>query len=197
MNQKLDEHFQRLIQKIQEPDFQKNKGLSNEVGYYIFTYDVKDTLTIRNKLDDLMYSRLARKIHLKVFDLYDIMLDSIKRLKDIADDDPFEMIKQMEHQGGIAKVIQQINNLMQMDENENDIVKYIQKRMDDQRAVIFITGVGKVYPLIRAHKVLNTMHQVLDQNPVVMFYPGDYDELNLQIFGETNDQNYYRAFPIK
>lgn len=30
-------HFEKLIQKIQKPDFQRNQGLSNEVGY-IFTH---------------------------------------------------------------------------------------------------------------------------------------------------------------
>lgn len=196
MDKALDEHFERLVQKIQDPNFLQNQGLSNEVGYYIFPYNVKDTLTIRAKLDDLKNSALANEIHLKIFDLYDIMLNSINRLKGIADNDPIEMLKQMEKQGGIELLAEQINNLMRMDEIDNDVVRYVQKRITDQQNVIFITGVGKVYPIVRAHKVLNTMHQVLDQNPVVIFYPGNYDELSLRIFGETNDNNYYRAFPI-
>lgn len=189
-------HFEKLIQKIQKPDFQRNQGLSNEVGYYIYPYNVADTPRVRANLDDLTKSKTAMKINLKVFDLYDIMLDSIHKLKGIADDDPFRILAEMEKQSGIDQVAQQINSLMRMDENNNDVVMYVQDHVDNQHCVIFITGVGKVYPLIRAHKVLNTMHQVLDKNPVVMFYPGKYNEQNLQIFGEANDQNYYRAFSI-
>lgn len=196
MNKTIDSHFDQLKKKIQEPDFQHNQGISNEVGYYIFPYNVKDTLTVRAQIDDLINSRISKDINLKVFDLYNIMMNSIQRVKGIADDDPFRMLKKMEKQGGIKSVAQQINNLMRMDENDNDVVRYIKERTDKQKCVIFITGIGKVYPLIRAHKVLNTMHQVLDQNPVVMFYPGSYNELNLEIFGEAKDQNYYRAFTI-
>lgn len=189
-------HFEKLIKKIQEPDFQHNQGLSNEVGYYIYPYNVADTSKIRVNLDDLTKSETATKINLKVFDLYNIMLDSIRRLKGIADDDPFRILAEIEKKNGIDQVAQQINNLMRMDEDHNDVVRYVHDHTDAQHCVIFITGVGKVYPLIRAHKVLNTMHQVLDKNPVVMFYPGKYNEQNLQIFGEANDQNYYRAFSI-
>lgn len=197
MSQDLDQHFQSMLERIQSDDFQEGEGLSNEVEYYIFPYEAKDAPHLRDKIDDLKVSPIANKINLKVFDLYGIMIDSIEKIREIADEDPFLMLEKMEKQGGIQLVAQQINNLMRMDENNNAVVQYVDEHTDkQQRCVIFITGVGRVYPLIRAHKVLNTMHQVLDHNPVVMFYPGKYNELSLQIFGETKDQNYYRAFPI-
>jgi hypothetical protein len=60
-------------------------------------------------------------------------------------------------------------------------------------SVIFITGVGKCYPFLRSHNVLNTLHQVLDTVPVVMFFPGEYSGQDLQLFGTIKDDNYYRA----
>ncbi len=43
----LDERFSRLIEEIQRPRFLRNEGLSNEVGYYIFAYDPREELKVR------------------------------------------------------------------------------------------------------------------------------------------------------
>lgn len=196
MDKNLTEHFANLESKLQSPDFLNNQGLANEVGYYIFPYDIKDELKLQDLVADLSHSDLARKVNLKIFDLYDIMLKRIDDLKGLADGDPMEMLYAMEKSDGLQFVSQQINNLLEMDKNDNGVVQEINKEISGQKCVVLITGVGKVYPVLRAHKVLNTMHQVLDENPVIMLYPGDYDELSLRIFNETKDQNYYRAFPI-
>lgn len=65
-----------------------------------------------------------------------------------------------------------------------------------EKSVVFLTGIGELYPLIRAHSILNKMHQVFDRVPVVMMYPGEYDELSLTILNTNKDDNYYRAFRI-
>ena len=62
--------------------------------------------------------------------------------------------------------------------------------------VVFITGVGKVYPYMRSHNVLNNLQHVFDDVPVVMFYPGEYTGQSLTLFGRFFDDNYYRAFNL-
>lgn len=197
MDEKLDKRLERLKQRLEKQSFQENEGLSNEVGYYIFDYQPQNELEIREYLKELQTSPLAHRINLKIFDIFDIMVSEIEKIQKLTSSDPFDIIAQMEKMGGLTLVTQQINNLLKMSENNNAIVQYIQERIkDEERCVIFITGVGKVYPILRAHKILNTMHQIIDEYPVVMFYPGNYDELSLQAFGEVKDQNYYRAFRI-
>jgi hypothetical protein len=61
--------------------------------------------------------------------------------------------------------------------------------------IIFITGVGKAYPIIRSHTVLNNLHSRIDTTPVIMFFPGVYDS-ELRLFGEITDDNYYRALRL-
>lgn len=197
MDEALNARFERLKLRLEKQSFQENEGLSNEVGYYIFDYQSKNELEIRDYIKKLQDTPLAKRIDLKVFDIFDIMIDKIDEIRQIANGDPFEIIAQMEKTGGLTQVTQQINNLLQMSENNNAIVQYVKDHIKNQaRCVIFITGIGKVYPILRAHKILNTMHQIIDEYPVVMFYPGNYDELSLQAFGEVKDQNYYRAFRI-
>ena len=62
--------------------------------------------------------------------------------------------------------------------------------------VLFLTGVGKVYPFMRAHKMLESMQQAFSDIPIVMFYPGEYNGQSLILFDKFHDGNYYRAFNL-
>ena len=67
--------------------------------------------------------------------------------------------------------------------------------------VIFITGVGEVYPYIRSHNVLNNLQATAKDRPTVMFFPGSYTHAlatgaSLDLFGSLHDDKYYRAFNI-
>ena len=62
--------------------------------------------------------------------------------------------------------------------------------------VLFITGVGAVYPYIRSHNILNNLQKVSKTIPTLMFFPGEYDGTYLNLFGKLKDDNYYRAFNI-
>ena len=54
----IDEKLILIEQKIKEPSFLENKGLSNEVGYYIFDYDPKYELKVREEV-----SRIKNRIN--------------------------------------------------------------------------------------------------------------------------------------
>ena len=62
--------------------------------------------------------------------------------------------------------------------------------------MVIIGGVGRVYPYMRSHHVLNNLQHVFDDVPVVLLYPGEYSGQSLTLFGEFEDDNYYRAFNI-
>lgn len=64
------------------------------------------------------------------------------------------------------------------------------------RDVLLISGVGRAYPITRAHQILECAQPVFSHIPVVLFYPGVYDGQTLRLFGSINDGNYYRAFNI-
>ena len=62
--------------------------------------------------------------------------------------------------------------------------------------VVFMTGVGNVWPLFRSHTLLNNLHPFMQGTPLVVFYPGIYDGQRLSLFGRLRDNNYYRAFRL-
>ena len=102
-----------------------------------------------------------------------------------------------EKKKGFSEIIQGVNELLRMDEDNanNEIISHIKKNTEPD-SVIFLTGVGKCYPILRSHKILNILHQHIDDVPVVMLFPGEYDGHSLTLFSEIKDENYYRAFKL-
>lgn len=109
-----------------------------------------------------------------------------------------DIIAQWEKKHGIMFVATRINRLLKMeefDDAEMYFTDYIRQRVKDN-SVVILTGIGEIYPLVRAHSVLNKMHLVYTKRPVIMMYPGEYDRLRLTILDTNRDANYYRAFRI-
>jgi hypothetical protein len=188
----LTESFAKLREKISSPAFQVNERLSNEVGYYIFSYNPSQELRVREEINNLAETATPATVNasIQIFNLFEIMMN-------VVDDFGYrEQFVQFEKENGIGFVIEQMETLLRMNSVNNRIVTYIQQHLQSGRTIIFLTGVGAVYPLVRAHKVLNTMNQIIDEVPVIMFYPGNYDSVSLKLFGEVKDDNYYRAFSL-
>ena len=62
--------------------------------------------------------------------------------------------------------------------------------------ILLITGVGKVYPLMRSHNILDNLQHLFSDIPVVMLYPEKFNGQGLSLFDEFHDGNYYRAFNL-
>ena len=62
--------------------------------------------------------------------------------------------------------------------------------------VLLITGVGKVYPFMRSHKILDNIQHIFADIPVLMLYPGTFNGQDLGLFGKFLDGHYYRAFNL-
>lgn len=176
---------------MQKPSFLENNGLGNEVGYYIFDYLPEDELAVREYITYLQdkFKRRQDGMEIKVFDLYEIMINII------ADKGYLEKCFAMEQRKGFDQVARAIGNMLRVTAEDNLIISYIKERIPE-KGIIFLTGIGKCYPILRSHSILNNMHQVIDRVPVVMFYPGRYDGQELILFGEIKDDNYYRAFKL-
>lgn len=67
---------------------------------------------------------------------------------------------------------------------------------DPGRDVLLITGVGQIYPFMRAHQILGAIQPVITDLPVVMLYPGSYNGQSIKLFNKFLDDNYYRAFSL-
>lgn len=187
----IEERLDMLEREMQKENFRSNTGLGNEVGYYVFDYLPADELKVRKRVQDLQESNTRMKFgyDLLVYDLYELILQLLKE-EDVLDD-----LKDLEEEEGTAYVFAAISDILKFDESDSLIVNYIMDHTPDD-AVVLLTGVGKCFPILRSHKILNNLHQVMDHCPVILLYPGKYTGNSLNIFCELKDDNYYRALPI-
>ena len=187
----LEERLDQAEAMIQTTSFRDNKGLGNEVGYYIFDYLPEQELYIRNWVEYIRQKNESSgdDYRIIVFDLYDIVIDILIQKGYL------EKCYQFEKTKGFERVSKSISNMLKITSSDGLIVNYIKDHITE-KSVVFITGIGKCYPILRSHTVLNNLHQVIDQVPVVLFYPGKYDGQELVLFGEIKDDNYYRAFKL-
>ena len=181
----------KIESEIGKTSFLNGKGLGNEVSYYVFDYDPKDEILVREYIDKLVKKdkEFGDGYKLKVYDVYDLMIDLLESEGYL--EDCFEM----EKNDGMNYLVESVNDLLRMNDDNNYFAEYIEKNTPE-KAIIFLIGVGKIFPFVRSHKILNNLHQSFNKAPVVMFYPGKYDGQSLELFGEFKDDNYYRAFPL-
>ena len=189
----LDERLNQIEKKISDQSFRRNKGLGNEVGYYIFDYDPREELHVRNHIQ-----YLKNRINESDFDFQIIELDLFHLMVEVLEEEGYlEAFFNLERENGFFEMADSLVETLGLDEtNELNLIisRILQEDLTDN--VVFLTGVGKCHPIIASHNILNNLHQVLDSVPVVMFYPGEYSGQDLKLFGTMDSHNYYRAFRL-
>ena len=187
----LTKRLDLIEPKILDRKFRTNRGTANEVNFHIFDYDPEDEMAVRAHVENLVRSINATHEDVKIvcFDLYKLMLDVLR------DKSYIEKVKQMEQTRGSSAVVKPIKRTLRLNEDDNLIITKITEGLVPERDIIFLTGVGKAWPIIRSHSILNRLHSKVENNPLVMFFPGNYTS-ELRLFGEITDDNYYRAFKL-
>jgi ribosomal protein S8 len=174
---------------IVDKNFLKNRGIGNEIGFYIFSYPPQDEPIVTNALTEIpnQVAFKDNKVIIETVNLMDMIIDILK------EENLFEAAIELEENLGTAHLRKALVAPLAGDR----IAKYITEKLTTKNPhVLLITGVGEVYPLVRSHTVLNNLHAHLDKIPVIMFFPGTYDGNELRLFGTMTDDNYYRAFPL-
>lgn len=184
------ERIDAILPKIVEPSFRENKGLGNEIGFYIFDYDPEYELLVRDRVEFIKdKAKGAYGLNIIEFDLYEIMIEILESKG---------YLKKnfiMEEKKGSEQVFTATKKALRLTLDNDLLVQYISERLDGVD-IVFLTGIGKVWPIIRSHSVLNNLHRIVEKQPLVMFFPGTYDGGSLMLFNYLKDDNYYRAFQL-
>ena len=176
---------------IRKPSFRQSIGRANEVNYWVFDYPPERELEVRERIAYLKNKNQVGTdgFELVVFDLYDIIIDFLEQRGFM------DKCYGFERKAGISRIVKAVNNSLKVNDDDSLIVRHI-KDHTPENAVVFLVGIGKCYPILRSHKALNNLHQAFVRVPVVMFFPGTYNEQELILFNEIKDDNYYRAFRL-
>jgi len=189
MSDQLTERLNRILPKLISDELLSGSGLGNEIGFYVFDYPAEDELRVREHIQFLLDHLPKSKPGLRVkhVNLFDLVIDhlksrnlldrSIQMQRAQGDEAVFKALSAPLHESRLAQVFAEV-------------------AQPGQHDLVLVSGIGSVWPLLRSHTLLNNLHPVMGNTPMVMFYPGKYDQLTLQLFGILASKNYYRAFKL-
>lgn len=186
-----------LYQKLRHPDFLAMKGLSGEVPIFIHAYEATEEDAARQTADALC-SRLRKDgIACTKIDLFDLVLEQLEEQGRLS------RILEKESDLGKSKLFEMMVNLT---DAKTRLVPQLMRRLESEQAKLSIlTGVGRVYPYLRTHTILDSLQPAMLRQPVVLFFPGHYTQeqgigSQLRLFGSLPTPRlyrpYYRAFNL-
>jgi hypothetical protein len=189
----MSDRFQHLVSIISGQRFLKKQGLGNEVPFFICPFKPEEAVEME-RLQRQLINRLEQiGVQVLEINLYDLSIEMLKNEGD------FEWIIENEAKITKAKLQEELQGILSV---ERSLIPAIaQKIINSEFDVLFLTGVGEVFPYIRSHNVLNNLQSTAKEKPTVLFFPGSYTHslesgASLDLFGKLHDDKYYRAFNI-
>jgi len=189
VNQQLQDRLNQIPEKILSSEFLNSQGLGNEIGFWIFDYDPAAELEVREYIKFL--ENVLTKKHSKLSYVHINLLDMLVQY--LNSRGFVEKAIALQQQKGDDALLKALAGPLHMDKFAPYLVETTQAAAKN---IVFISGIGSVWPLLRAHNLLNSLHSLLGQTPMVLFYPGHYDGQSMRLFGKIPSDNYYRAFKL-
>jgi len=191
--QTLQARFEHLLNLIGSRGFLAKQGLGNEVPFFICPYSPAEAVEFASMIGNLSKQLQQNGVHVLEINLYNLAIGMLKTRG------AWDRIITKEPSISKAQLKELLQGLL---DTEHHLIPAIAAKMESSEFdVLFITGVGEVYPYIRSHNVLNNLQSVAKEKPTIMFYPGSYTHspktgASLDLFNKLHDDNYYRAFNI-
>lgn len=189
------ERFKQLEKVLSSEHFLRKEGISGEVPFFIFAYDSQEENVVSKEIDHLINRLETSGIQILEVNLYDEVVNIIKKRG------KWDRLLQSEPGMDKEKFKAQLQNLT---DTETKLIPHIAHLISEKPGlqILFLTGVGLVYPYIRTHNILNNLQKVAKEYPTLLFFPGRYTHTEgrgsaLDLFGELNEDKYYRAFNIE
>jgi len=189
----IQESFDHLLTVLSGQRFLQKEGLGNEVPFFICPFDVSVSVDV-TKFQKQLVNRLEQSgIRVLEINLYDL---SIEMLKDLGIWEQVIEIEPTVSKDELKELLQGV-----LDPETNLVPAVATKLKNNDFDILFLSGVGEVFPYIRSHHVLNNLQSTAKEKPTLMFFPGAYTHTlesgaSLDLFDRLHDDKYYRAFNI-
>jgi hypothetical protein len=187
---KQEEH---LFAVLSGKRFIQMEGLSNEVPFFIYPYAPEDALQVAQAKKRIKNKLSQKGISVREINLYELSVEILK------DRGVWERVLAAEPNQDKDDFRELLQGML---DPELHIAPAIRAKIEDgEFDILFLTGIGEVFPYIRSHNVLNNLQSVVTGNPMLMFFPGRYEQSDtlgssLVLFGRLKDDQYYRAKDI-
>jgi len=189
----ISDRYEHLLNVMSSERFKNKEGLGNEVPFFICPFKPKETVAVE-KLHHQLANKLTQSgTPILEINLYDLAIDILK------ENDDWNYYLDEEEAMSKDRFKEELQSILDI---ETVFTPEIEKKMKEYDFdIMFITGVGEVFPYIRSHNILNNLQKIAKEKPTVMFFPGDYKHslqsgASLELFEKLRDDKYYRAFNI-
>lgn len=206
--QPLAVRFEHLLNVISGQRFLEMKGLNNDLPFYICEFKAAEAIEMQ-RLQRQLVNTLAglhvdclegRGVKVLEISLYDLTIDLLKA-REGSDEGVslWEQILAGEPEWEKEALLELLQGVLDIKEH---LIPAIGERIAQaDYDVLFLSGIGEVFPYIRSHNVLNNLQSTAKDKPTVMFFPGEYRHsleqgASLELFGLLHDDKYYRAFNL-
>lgn len=107
MARTLEERLHEAETVIRQPNFLENKGLGNEVGYYVFDYPAEQELVVRRRIAEMKakYNTPSSNFQIVEYDLYDMVIDILQEKGYL------EKCFEFEKRKGFERITKSVGNL--------------------------------------------------------------------------------------
>jgi len=204
----LAQRFEHLLAVMSSERFLHMRGLNNDLPFYICEYPASEAADVQrlqqqlaNRLQNLSVPALGgRGIKVLEINLYDLCIELLQA-REGSDDGTslWDDILRVEPEVDKDQLLELLQNVLGI---EDYLIPAIGQRLHQaEYDVLFLSGIGEVFPYIRSHNVLNNLQSTAKDKPTVLFFPGEYRHslaqgASLELFGLLHDDKYYRAFNI-
>ena len=206
--QPLAARFEHLLGVISSQRFLEMKGLNNDLPFYICEFKASEAFEMQRMQRQLVNSLASmsidclqgRGVRVLEVNLYDLSIELLKAREGSSDDSTlWDEILTVEPEVEKDALLELMQNVLGVEEY---LIPAIGERLAGaDYDVLFLSGIGEVFPYIRSHNVLCRLLSTAKGKPTVMFFPGEYRHslqqgASLELFGLLHDDKYYRAFNI-
>lgn len=186
----------RLFDILRHPDFLAMRGIANEVPIFIQPYDAVDEDETHRMVESLATRLRTTGVSVEAVDLFALVLDQLE------EEQRLERIIEREPALGKTKLLELLGNLT--DARSRLVPRLVRHIGGTDVQLTLLTGIGHLFPFLRTHTVLEAIQPAMTRHPIVMFFPGEYDQetngSQLLLFGSQPNPRlsraYYRAFNL-
>ena len=189
----IPEIFKRVLPILQNRSLLDLSLAGVEVPFYICPYDASKQVEMDDMVK-LLVSRLASiGVPVLEINLFNLLLDCMKK------NDDLEWELEHEQERSREEMLSELQGILDV---ETEIVPAIRElREVTPHKLLFLTGIGACYPVLRAHVLLNNLFTAVTDVSLVLFFPGEYCQVpgsgaTLELFGRFRGDGYYRAFNL-
>lgn len=187
--------FERLYKTCQDESFLSPEKNDFKIPFYIIPYEPKEESAVSKQISMLTKRLREANKNILVIDLFVLCIDLLK------EQELLEAIFDLEKEEDAAYFLDAFDSALNDDIVTGHIYRLIKGSNPD---VVFIQGVGKIYPFKKINPLINSLHSKTEGKPIVFFYPGVYDGNSFKLFGlqhgsdaDLFKSNYYQAYNLE